>query len=306
MTDMPTYLVTSSAVAPGTCGELAQGMLDGVTFLLTCPIDLYATATVELGEGEGKISAPSASSKAALALQYTLEFLSLGDRLDAKLYLESPLPRGKGMASSTADVAATVVATANAAGRPMSDDEIAEIALRIEPSDGLMYSGITRFDHRFGSHTQELGDPPPMQVVILDFGGTVDTLQFNDVDVSASLLNSEKALREAVELISQGIQECDVEKIGTGSTLSARANQAILYKPQLESAIALASETGAAGVNVAHSGTVIGMLFEDDDMRVRCAASLAWERMAGLKSVRCQRIIGGGVAAIATREVLRI
>ena len=145
-----------------------------------------------------------------------------------------------------------------------------------------------------------------MQVVILDFGGTVDTLQFNDVDVSASLLNSEKVLREAVALISQGIQESDVEKIGRGSTLSARANQAILYKPQLESAIGLASETGAAGVNVAHSGTVIGMLFEDDDMRVRRAASLAWERLAGLKSVRCQRIIGGGVSAIATREVLRI
>ena len=281
-------------------------MLDGVTFLLTCPIDLYATATVELREGDGKISAPSDSSKAALALQYTLEFLGLGDRLDAKLYLESPLPRGKGMASSTADVAATVVATAHAAGRPMNDDEIAEIALRIEPSDGLMYSGITRFDHRLGSHAQELGDPPPMQVVILDFGGTVDTLQFNDVDVSASLISSEEGLRGAVELIAQGIQESDVEKIGKGSTLSARANQAILYKPLLESAIALASETGAAGVNVAHSGTVIGMLFDDEEIRVRRAASLAWERLAGLKSVRCQRVIGGGVAVKATREVLRI
>jgi L-threonine kinase len=306
MTDTQTTLATSSAVAPGTCGELAQGMLDGVTFLLTCPIDLYATATVEWREGDGKISAPSASSKAALALQYTLEFLGIGDRLDAKLYLKSPLPRGKGMASSTADVAATVVATAIAAGRPVSDDVIAEIALRIEPSDGLMYSGITRFDHRLGSYAQKLGDPPPMRVVILDFGGTVDTLQFNNVDVSASLISSEEVLREAVELISQGIQESDVEKIGRGSTMSARANQAILYKPQLENAIALASEIGAAGVNVAHSGTVIGMLVEDDDMQVRRAASLAWERLAGLKSVRCQRVIGGGVTAIAKREVLGI
>jgi len=281
-------------------------MLDGVTFLMTCPIDLYATATVELAGGGGKISAPLASSKAALALQYTLEFLGLANRLDAKLYLESPLPQGKGMASSTADVAATVVATANAAGRPVSDDEIAEIALRIEPSDGLMYSGIARFDHRLGSYAQKLGDPPPMQVVILDFGGTVDTLQFNNVDVSASLISSEGVMREAVELISQGIRESDVEKIGRGSTLSARANQAILHKPQLEKAIVLASEIGAAGVNVAHSGTVIGMLFEDDDTQVQRAALLARERLAGLKSVRCQRVIGGGVAAIATREVLRI
>ena len=41
------------ASAPGTCGELAQGMLDGVLCLVTCPIDIRSTATVELRPGDG-------------------------------------------------------------------------------------------------------------------------------------------------------------------------------------------------------------------------------------------------------------
>ncbi|MCH9038805.1 MAG: hypothetical protein IIC23_05375 [Chloroflexi bacterium] len=62
-----------------------------------------------------------------------------------------------------------------------------------------------------------------------------------------------------------------------------------------------ASEVGAAGVNLARSGTVIGMLFDDDGRRRRYAASLAWnwaeEMIPGLKAVDCGRVIGGGVSA---------
>lgn len=310
MTEMGTLIGKSSAVAPGTCGELAQGMLDGVTFLVTCPIDLYATANVELLKGDGNVVAPMSSPKAMRAVRLTLEYLGLADRTDARLYLDSPLPRGKGMASSTADVVASVAATANAANIPISKEEIAQIALKIEPSDGVMFSGIAQFDHRQGSLAQELGDPPPMQVVVLDFGGTVDTLRFNGLDVTKALASSEGVLREAVNMISRGIAEYDVEMIGAGSTMSARANQAILRKPQLEEVIALASEAGAAGVNVAHSGTVIGMLFEDDDDLAQRAVSLAWQKLPGLEAVLHHRVIGGGVATRQgrhpIREVMRI
>ena len=37
---------TTRSRAPATCGELVQGAIDGCDFLVNCPIDLYATASV--------------------------------------------------------------------------------------------------------------------------------------------------------------------------------------------------------------------------------------------------------------------
>ena len=151
----------ATSSAPGTCGELAQGMLDGVVCMVTCPIDLRSTATVQLSPGDGVVQAPSDSPKAKLAVQATLTVLGEA-KTDARLHLDSPLPRGKGMASSTADVSAAIAATASAAGRELAPEQIAEIALAIEPSDGVMFPGIVLFDHRKGRVSRVLGPPPPM------------------------------------------------------------------------------------------------------------------------------------------------
>ena len=38
-----TKLLGSATVrAPGVCGELAQGMIEGIHFLVTCPVDFYS------------------------------------------------------------------------------------------------------------------------------------------------------------------------------------------------------------------------------------------------------------------------
>ena len=38
-------------LAPGTCGELVQGMTGGVDFLVTCPVNQFSRATVTLRAG---------------------------------------------------------------------------------------------------------------------------------------------------------------------------------------------------------------------------------------------------------------
>ena len=96
-------IASGVASAPGTCGELAQGELGGTTVMVTCPIDMGSTATVELSDGTGCVDGPANAPKARRAVALTLEFLERRD-LDARLNLETSLPRAKGMASSTADV----------------------------------------------------------------------------------------------------------------------------------------------------------------------------------------------------------
>ena len=311
----------ASATAPGTCGELAQGMLDGILCMVTCPVDMYSTATVELWPGpdvapvsrtvipaspavvplpptvipaKAGIHGPPDSPKAIRSVQATLDYLDIAD-MKGRLWLDSRLPRGKGMASSTADVAAAIVATAAAMGRELSPLQVAEIALGVEPSDGVMFPDVAVFDHREGRIARSLGPPPPMRVLILDFGGSVDTLEFNQADRDGVLKRLAPEMAEAASLIEDGISRSDPLRIGRGATLSAQSNQQVLFNSHLEPTLELSREVGAVGVNVAHSGTVIGMLFRDDAALVERAAAIARQELPRMWSAMHRRIVGGGV-----------
>ncbi len=63
------------------------------------------------------------------------------------------------------------------------------------------------------------------------------------------------ALRRAVTLE-------DVELLGRVATASARINQRFLPKPKLEPLLELCRRNGGSGIQVAHSGTVAGLIFD--------------------------------------------
>ena len=290
---------SATASAPGSCGELAQGMLRGDYFLVSCPIDMRSTASVEITPGSGDIRAPAAAPKARRAVALTLAHFCRAD-IDARLRLQSPLPRGKGMASSTADVAAAIAATAAALDAPMPPALIAQLALRVEPSDGIMLPGIAVFDHKRGKLARALGDPPPMRVLALDFGGGVDTLAFNRVNRDRALKRLQPAFAEALALIKRGIRDGSATEVGAGATLSALANQPLLYKPQLAAALRLAREVNGLGVNAAHSGAALGILLPDDPELAAHAETRARQRLRGIQRIHNRRVIGGGVTCVAT------
>lgn len=303
MAQAATKIGTATARAPGSCGELAQGMLDGDYFLVTCPIDMHSSATVTVNTGTGRVDAPVDAPKSRRAVNLTLAHFGRDD-LDAHLTLSSPLPRGKGMASSTADVSAAIGAAAAALGKQseMPPDVIAEIALRVEPSDGIMLPGIAMLDHKRGRIAKSLGIPPPMRVVILEFGGNVDTLEFNGVNRDAALARLQPEFEAALALIERGIGQGSPSDIGAGATRSAIVNQHLLYKPQLDAVLELADEVGAVGVNAAHSGTVLGLLFDDDTALAENAVSQAWESLFGIQRIYNRRIVSGGVTIVESSD----
>ena len=262
--------------------------------MVTCPIDLYSAATVVLREGTGQICGPVHCPKAVQAVALTLDHLGL-DSLDAVLSIDSAIPRGKGMASSTADIIASVAATGAALGRATSAELQADIALLVEPSDGTMLPGIVLFDHVQGRVRRNLGDPPPMSVLVLEFDQGLDTVAFNSIDRTAALRRRSESFREALSLIEAGIATADTELIGRGASLSASTYQEVLAKPELPEVFALAAAAGAVGVNIAHSGTVAGLLLDQDAERVEWAAAQARLRLPELYEVHRQRLIGGGV-----------
>ena len=293
-----TRLLGSATVrAPGVCGELAQGVIEGIHFLVTCPVDFYSRVKVDIyADGPG-VEAPEDCDKAAAAVRRTLFHLK-NAKVRAKLTINNPIPRGKGMASSSADLAAAIAATGLALGEEISPYQIAQIALSIEPTDGIMIPGVALFDHRAGIIRESLGPPPPMEIVALDLGGTVDTVQFNMVDRFQRWQSVDEQTGEALRLLRRGIEEQDPALVGRGASISAEASQTVLAKPRLAEVKEFAESVGAVGVNVGHSGTIMGVLLDARERRGKSTYHKAVSAFPDAESVYHFRLLGGGVQRV--------
>lgn len=76
---------------------------------------------------------------------------------------------------------ATARAVASALGVDLPPHAIEDLLRRIEPTDGVMYPGVVAFEHRNVALLDQLGVLPPMTIVGIDEGGTVDTVAFNKI-----------------------------------------------------------------------------------------------------------------------------
>ena len=293
-----TRLLGSATVrAPGVCGELAQGVIEGIHFLVTCPVDFYSRVKVDIYSDGPGVEAPQDCDKAAAAVRRTLFHLK-NAKVRAKLTINNPIPRGKGMASSSADLAAAIAATGLALGEEISPYQIAQIALSIEPTDGIMIPGVALFDHRAGIIRESLGPPPPMEIVALDLGGTVDTVQFNMVDRFQRWQSVDEQTGEALRWLRRGIEEQDPALVGRGASISAEASQTVLAKPRLAEVKEFAESVGAVGVNVGHSGTIMGVLLDARERRGKSTYHKALSAFPDAESVYHFRLLGGGVQQV--------
>jgi L-threonine kinase len=252
----------ATVAVPGTCGELVQGQFNnGTDFLVTLPVDLWSTVRVEIiPESQAMPVYPADRTKTQQAARLMLNVLGYPDA-GARIWVTSELPVGKGMASSTADIVAACRAIAAALDRSATPEMISQIAGEIEPSDGVMYPGVVCYNHRQCRLIDHLGTMPPLEILVIDLGGEVDTLAFNTRPKDYNDTELE-AFQRAYELVAEGVSTGDVSLIGRAATISARVNQRLLPKPCLEDFIQISETHGAYGLSIAHSGTTIGLLFE--------------------------------------------
>ncbi|MCG0276788.1 MAG: GHMP kinase [Thermosediminibacteraceae bacterium] len=257
------------ARCPGSCGEIVQGSICGRNFLITCPISLYSTVQVELikkREYERFTTDPTRVieewKKTRRAVRKLLDYFGFYE-MDFNIRISSQIPVGKGLSSSTADITAACLAVAKALGKHVSSDLIADIALSIEPSDGVMYKGCVIFDHLRGTWREVIGELPLMNVYIIDPGDEIDTIAFNSrADLEEMNRKKEHLVEEALHMTREALKKKDFDLLGKAMIKSALAHQEILYKPYLEDIINLSKKSRAIGVNIAHSGSAIGVFFE--------------------------------------------
>jgi len=281
--------------APGTCGEFVQGRLDGADFLINSPIDCFSTAWVRARPGDGAtVLDAHHRSKVARALAGLSERVSFPRGIE--VVITSDLPHGKGMASSTADLVAAIGAALDQAGAVWSIDDIARLLVEIEPSDCTHVPGIGHVGHLCGRVFGSFAPPQALRVLVVDCGGAVDTIAFDRARAHSVYARNEDVMRATLSVALRSLERRCAAGLARAATMSARLSQQILPKPQLEDLIATGHEHGALGVNCAHSGSVLGLLYQpsgDRGERIRGAIERTFG--ADVTVIGDHRFISGGV-----------
>lgn len=256
--------------APGTCGEFLQGSIDGQSFLVTCPINRYSYALSNVIQPFSKeFCALQPKSAQARKLVQELVQQKNKNQICPPVYVRSDILQGKGMASSSADISVTAMATALAMDYDLSLKELEQICLSVEPTDASFYQGVTQFDYIKGTISKPLGMCPPLKILVFDEGGSIDTVSFNkQADLQNKILEKESIIHESFDLFKQGLITHDIKLIGQAATLSAFGNQRILYKPNLYDFHDVGNSYNSVGTIIAHSGTIMGLLFPVDYGRI--------------------------------------
>lgn len=178
-----------------------------------------------------------------------------------RITLESDIPIGKGLASSSADMVATARAISNYYHLDLSAERLQEFMRQIEPTDGVMYEGVVSFYHRKVQLCQFLGQLPHLSILGKDEGGEIDTVEFNKIPKPFTL--EEKIEYELLlDKISRAIREQDLRAIGEVSTRSAMLNQKLRKKKYFEQMFDICTKVNAIGIVTTHSGTYIGLLLD--------------------------------------------
>jgi L-threonine kinase len=260
----PTATPTATPVrmkAPGTCGELMQGGIDEQDFLVNCPIDLYAYATVHNDAGKRGLYLDDLHRYTKIRDTLELAAAEFAIRLSHRVAIRSDIPRGKGMASSSADISAALEGLCRSSRLRLNQDLFARLVTEIEPSDCVHFDGIAHVNHLTGRLYDSMPAPQGMSVLIVDCGGEIDTIGFDRKKARALYRQNQPYLKEALATLKRGLRENDLPAVARAATASAALNQQIHYKPQFDELLAASRELGALGVNCAHSGTVLGVMY---------------------------------------------
>lgn len=309
MTATSASLSCSTGSAPAHHGEILQGAFrDGRgrprRALVTLPYpELGSRVTFYPDAARTTIFCPPGMTKTQRAAAISMEEFAgaHSPRVGGRIEVSSTVPRGIGMGSSTADVTATIRSIAAYHGATPSAEDIGRIAVQAEcASDPIMIdAGVALFAQREGVVLERLGSRLPRLTVVgcvaFPDVSAIDTLAlepaaYSDADIDAfTVLLS--ALRAAV---AAG----DTTGVGSVATASAQINHRFIPNPALEFLLDACRSGGGCGVQVAHSGTVAGVIFDPrrpgaDATAERCADRLekAGLKLTGMICVRDPAVI---------------
>lgn len=247
-------------VAYGTFGELIQGILPNKKdFMVTLPVKLYSNVKFIPDFNTSCLEVfPSHKIKSKSLVKIILNYFGLN--IGGQLIIDSEIIEGKGLASSSADLVATTKAMSKVLRFNITPELTCKFLQLIEPSDGVMYKGITSFYHKELKLIESLGYLKNVLIIGVEDGGTLDTIEYNLK--KRYYLEDVFKYQDMLFTISNAIKNQDLKTIGKISSESAILNQKNNYKKLLKPLLEICEQIQGIGVVVAHSGTYSGIMLD--------------------------------------------
>lgn len=284
----------AQAACPASCGEIIQGWILGGEKLVSCPVEWYSHVDVTTGK-----PLPNERPLTRAMVRQLLAHWQLPPSLSSQLRIEcrSTIPIAKGMASSTADIAATAVATARHFERPLDEATLARLCVALEPTDSTLFSGLTLFDHTAATTQIPCGLLPRTEILLLESPLTLSTADYHRLARQPLLQAHADTLDRAWQTLQVACAQGDAALLGKAATMSAIASQALLPKPAFSSLLNLVERFDLYGLNVAHSGSIVGLLLDSSrhDVEGVCGFIARSELAAHWPKNYLLKVVEGGV-----------
>jgi L-threonine kinase len=247
---------------PGGFGEIIQGTVENKDILLSFPVNIYTKVSlIECGEGSKKHLSQDYLRK---SYKFMMNILKLwGYEMEFKdilIKIESKIPKGKGMASSTADLCAVYNCLIEMFNRKYDENELTEQCIAIEPTDSIIFEKMTLFDYKTGKYKESIGDYFKFNILAFEGEKVIDTIDFNN-----SNLNSLARIDDLIDPLRNAIKSKDLSEMSKISTESIFRNQRRLHNEFLEIVMRICEKFGGLGIIGAHSGNVLGIVFDDSE-----------------------------------------
>lgn len=241
---------------PGSFGEVLQGRINNKDLLLSCPVNIYTNVRVfECNNADKKFN----NNKSAHFLYNILKLWEYERYYnDIDIEISSQIPYGKGLASSTADLCGVYYCLLKMFKREFNEQELMEQCIKIEPTDSIIFKEMTLFDYKRGLFKETIGEYFNYNILAFEGSKIVDTVEFNNKSLP-DLSN----LDDLISTLKEAIKEKKLEKLAYVSSESILRNQKRLSYDFLEEVISIKNKTSGLGIIGAHSGSVLGILYED-------------------------------------------
>lgn len=241
-----------TVTCPGSCGELFQGVFEGQECLLSYGIDRRTCLTLD----------PEGNFPQKEKMKRALDLLTYG--CDLRFSYQSDLPVGKGCSSSTADMLACLYLASLEQKKYLSPQDLTCLCAQIEPTDSVAFRDWTVINPLTGEILFETSWKPELYVYMLEPDHALRTLGL--VRMTDSPLYPKEESSRLFPLFQEACEKQSLEKLGKVATYSAILNNQRLPKPYLDDLLDLCKFYRLVGLNVAHSGTVVGLLLTREQL----------------------------------------
>jgi len=261
---------TLSAVATpkrwvtGKVGEWLQGVdNEGAPIVYALAVDSSPFRTLTSVEPAGSLTvlinpdAPADSAKVQMAIKELAS--SYGCDCTCRVTISGSPPRGKGLGSSSIDVASALLAIKDHRGLRISPPELFKLMCRVERSDYLFSPELIVAANPSNGSCSAVARTPKCLVLAWDTDPTttVNTEAVLHLDIAR------RSFSEEYQELSRMIQSGETERLLRAATRSAELNNRILPKIGFSTAQKLVNELQNVGLVAAHTGTILGFVLPE-------------------------------------------